>query len=114
MGQKRRSHRFQFEGTITGTFNNMEKFILKDINFEGLHLVSNFSPIIGSKYVLTVTDKSQSEAFDIEVVRVDPGGFNADERTGIPFGVVYSVGARWLNITLDKKKFLMSLLYERM
>ena len=113
MGQKRQSHRFQFEGAIIGTFNNMEKFILKDLNFEGLHLVSNFSPIIGSKYVLTVKDRKQSENFDIEVVRVDAGGFNADERTGIPVGVVYSVGGRWLNITQNKKKFLMSLLYER-
>jgi len=113
MGQRRRSHRFQFEGAIIGTFNNKEKFILKDINFEGLHLISNFSPIIGSKYALTVKDKKQSEEFDIEVVRVDAGGFNADEKTGIPFGVVYSVGARWLNITQDKKKFLMGLLSER-
>ncbi len=113
MGQKRRNHRFQFAEAVIGTFGNMEKFLLKDINFEGLHLVSNFSPIIGTKYILKVEDKKESEAFDIEVVRVNAGGFNADAGSGIPVGVLYSVGARWLNITQNKKKFLMGLLSER-
>lgn len=113
MGQRRRNHRFQFAEAVRGTFSNMEKFLLKDINFEGLHLVSNFSPIIGSKYMLTVKDKRQSENFDIEVVRVNEDGFNADEGTGMPIGVVYSVGARWLNITQPRKKFLMNLMTER-
>lgn len=112
MGQKRRNHRFQLVGAVPGTFNNNEAFLVKDINFDGLHLLSNFSPIIGSKYVLTFKDKTQSEDFEIQVVRVNQGGFNSDDQKGIPIGVVYSVGARLLNISENKKKFLMSLLYE--
>lgn len=112
MGQKRRNRRFQVIGALPGTFNNNEAFLLKDLNFEGLHLLSNFSPIIGSKYTLTVKDRSKSENFEIQVVRVAPGGFNSDEEKGIPIGVVYSVGARLLNISENKKKFLMSLLYD--
>lgn len=112
MGQKRRHQRFQIVGALPGTFNNNEAFLIKDINLDGLHLLSNFSPIIGSKYTLTVKDRSKSENFDIQVVRVDPGGFNSDEGKGIPIGVLYSVGARLLNISENKKKFLMSLLYD--
>jgi hypothetical protein len=112
MGQKRRNQRFQIVGALPGTFNNDETFLIKDINFDGVHLLSNFSPIIGTKYILTVKDRSRSENFEIQVVRVDPGGFNSDVKNGIPIGVVYSVGARLLNISENKKKFLMSLLYD--
>ncbi|MCP5105043.1 MAG: hypothetical protein GY950_16770, partial [bacterium] len=96
---------------IIGVFKNREKVLIKDLNLDGMQVIAGFSPIIGSRYTLTVTGKEQVEDFDIQVVRVDAGGYNSDEKGIMPVGVVYSIGARILNLTENKKEFLMGLLY---
>ena len=111
--KRRKDQRFHMGHNFVGTFKNKEKFLLKDINFEGLQLVAGFSPLIGAKYTLTLRDSDQSEDFNIKVLRVEPGGYNADEETGIPLGAVYSVGARILDMTESKRRFVMNLLYHK-
>jgi hypothetical protein len=111
--KRRKDHRFHVEFNIAGTFKNNEKFLLKDINFEGLKLLVGFSPLIGSKYNLTLENNDQSEDFHIKVVRVEPGGYNADEESEIPLGALYSVGAQILNMTESKRRFVMDLLYHQ-
>ncbi|MDQ1351121.1 MAG: hypothetical protein QG657_1423 [Acidobacteriota bacterium] len=111
MEQKRRNRRFRVECIVNGTFKNQEKCLLKDINFEGLQLIASFSPIIGSTYTLTLKEKDQTQDFNIEVVRVNTGDFNADEKKGLPLGATYLVGARFLDVSEPKKQFLKSLLY---
>ncbi len=111
--KRRKDHRFHVEFNIAGTFKNKEKFLLKDINFEGLKLLVGFSPLIGSKYTLTLKANDRSEDFNIKVVRVEPGGYNADEKSGIPLGAVYSVGAKILDMTESKRRFVMNLLYHQ-
>lgn len=112
-GKRRKDHRLYVEYNIVGMFKNQEKFLLKDINSEGLQLIVGFSPLIGSKYTLTLKDKDRSEDFFIKVVRVGSGGYNADEESGIPLGAVYSVGAQILNMTESKRRFVMNLLYHQ-
>ncbi|MCX6582120.1 MAG: PilZ domain-containing protein [Candidatus Aminicenantes bacterium] len=111
MDQKRKNRRFKVECHVKGTFKNQEKCLLKDINFEGLQLIASFLPIIGSIYTLSLKEKDQTQEFNIEVVRVNTGAFNADEKNGMPLGVTYLVGARFLDVTESKKQFLKSLLY---
>jgi hypothetical protein len=111
MEQKRKNRRFKVECHVNGTFKNREKCLLKDINFEGLQLIASFLPIIGSTYTLTLKEKDQTQDFNIEVVRVNTGDFNADEKNGMPLGVTYLVGARFLDVTETKKQFLKTLLY---
>ncbi len=111
MEQKRKNRRFRVECHVNGTFKNQEKCLLKDINYEGLQLIASFSPIIGSTYTLSLKEKDQTQEFSIEVVRVNTGDFNADEKNGMPLGVTYLVGARFLNVSESKKQFLTSLLY---
>jgi hypothetical protein len=111
--KRRKNQRFHMDDNFVGTFKNREKFLLKDINFQGLQLVAGFSPLIGAKYTLTLENKDQSEDFNVKVVRVEPGGYNADEKTGIPPGTVYAVGAKILDMTESKKRFVMNLLYHQ-
>lgn len=111
MEQKRKNRRFRVECHVNGTFKNQEKCLLKDINFDGLQLIASFLPIIGSTYTLTLKEKDQIQDFNIEVVRVTTGGFNADEKNGMPLGVTYLVGARFLDVGEPKKQFLKSLLF---
>jgi hypothetical protein len=112
MGQQRRNQRFLVANALNGTFLNREKFLIKDISYDGMHLLSNFSPIIGSNYLVTVTDSGKTQRLELLVVRVNAGSYNLDDTGGIPVGVLYSVGARLLNITEDRQKFIQDLMYK--
>lgn len=99
------------ESRVGGSFLNREKFLLKDFNEEGLHLVANFAPIIGSRYKLTFTAGDETRDIEISVVHVKAGSFNADDSGGMSFGVLYSVGARIIDSDSDNRRFLKRLLY---
>jgi hypothetical protein len=112
MERKRKSQRYYLDSQVAGNFKNNERFVIKDLSEEGLQLTSNFSPIIGSKYRLTVRNrKGETIELEFQVVRVETGGFNAKEGGPMPTGVLFHVGGKLLNLDESKNKFLRSLLY---
>lgn len=111
MGHRRRNQRFIVGTALNGSFLNHERFLIKDISYDGMHLVSNFAPIIGSNYLVSVTNENTTQKLEMLVVRVNAGSFNMDASCGIPVGVLYSVGARLLNITEEKEKFIRELMH---
>lgn len=111
MEKKRKNYRYQVRNEVVGSFNNREKFLLKDFNPEGLQLVAGFSPLEGSRYKLKIHDYQRDLVLDVQVVRVTPGEFNLDEKSPLPVGTTYTLGVRILDITEDNLQFLKSLIY---
>jgi hypothetical protein len=113
MAQKRKDIRYHLQHKVKGNFQNNEKFLVEDIHIDGLKLISNFSPLIGSKYAIQLTHKDIEKEMEFQVTHVKETGFNSVDDGNMPPGVLYSVGGKILTVDEEKKKFILSIIYNR-
>lgn len=109
--QKRKSHRYHPSGTVVGNFGNQERFVIENISIDGLKLVSNFSPIIGSRYAVRLMHKNVPRDIAFKVTHVEQAGFNPKDNGIMPEGALYAVGGQFLDLDDDKKKFVHKIMY---
>ena len=112
MGQKRDNQRYELKAELSGKFQNDEIFIVKDISFNGISLISTFSPDIGDKYKLYINSKNKNYEIDIEITRNKVIGFNSKGINLLPMGALHSIAGRFLDLKGTKKDFLLSLQFE--
>jgi hypothetical protein len=109
MGQKRDSQRYNLKAELNGKFQNGEIFIVKDVSFSGISLLSIFSPDIGNKYKLYINNNDKVYEINIEVTRNKVVGFNSKGENVLPMGALHSIAGRILDLNGTRKKFLLSL-----
>jgi hypothetical protein len=113
--EKRKSNRFNALDDMKGKLYNVVNFLVKNISKEGINLISNFQPIIDSSYkifLLNTTDGSQLD-FEIEISRAQVDSFNAPKYAALSPGLVYSIGARFINLDEKQQEFLNQFLIKK-
>jgi hypothetical protein len=106
--EKRKSDRFNALEEMKGKLYNVVNFLVKNISKDGLNLISNFQPIIGSTYKMFLfnTNDSSQQDFEIEINRAQVESFNAKEYAPLSPGLLYSIGASFKNLNEKQQEFL--------
>jgi hypothetical protein len=106
--EKRKSNRFNALDEMKGKLYNVVNFLVKNISKEGLNLISNFQPVIGSahKIILFNTTNDSQQDFEIEINRAQVESFNAKKYAALSPGLLYSIGARFYNLNEKQLEFL--------
>lgn len=104
MQERRKNGRFALPSDIIGNFlfksngkahvRRDEKFIVKDIGFGGFNVVSNFSPEIGSVYVINIEKKKSRLKFEVQVIFSNIMKFMTDKESIFKPGILYSIGCK--------------------
>ncbi|MCX6555719.1 MAG: hypothetical protein NTZ12_12025 [Candidatus Aminicenantes bacterium] len=113
--EKRKSARFDVSQDMQGKLLNVVGFVANNISGEGINLVSNFQPVIGSVYkiyLLHSRDNRQQE-FDIEINRAEVAVFDSKKYAILPPGLLFSIGAKFRNPSEKQKEFLASFMKKR-
>ncbi len=108
--EKRKSTRFDVSQEMKGKLLNVVSFVANNISSEGINLVSNFQPVIGSVYKIYLIhsrDNRQQE-FEIEINRAEVASFDSRKYASLPPGLLFSIGARFKNNSEKQKAFLVS------
>ena len=106
--EKRKNNRFNVLNEMKGKLYNVLNFLVKNISKEGLNLISNFQPIIGSShkiFLFNTTDGSQQD-FEIEINRAQVESFDAQKYALLSPGLIYSIGASFNNLNEKQLEFL--------
>jgi hypothetical protein len=113
--EKRRSERSNALHEMKGKLYNVVNFLVQNISQEGLNLVSNFQPVIGASYKIflcNTTDNSQ-EDFEIEINRAQVESFNPEKYAPLAPGLIYSIGAGFINQNEKRLEFLARFLKKK-
>jgi hypothetical protein len=113
--EKRKSNRFNALNEMKGKLYNVVNFLVKNISKEGLNMISNFQPVIGSNYkiyIFNTTDSSQQN-FEIEINRAQVESFNAKKYAALSPGLLYSIGASFNNLNEKQLEFLTQFLKKK-
>ena len=113
--EKRKNARFDVSQEMKGKLLNVVSFVANNISVEGINLVSNFQPTIGSiykMYLLHSSDGRQQE-FDIEITRAEVAPFDNKKYSALPPGLLFSIGAKFKNSNEKQKEFLDSFMKKK-
>jgi hypothetical protein len=100
---------------MKGKLLNVVGFIANNISSEGINLVSNFQPTIGSVYkiyLLHSVDGRQQD-FDIEINRAEVAPFDSKKYSALPPGLLFSIGAKFKDLSPKQKEFLVSVIKKK-
>lgn len=113
MTQRRQSNRYQFNDPVIGEFRTHDKFVVKDISFEGLKVVSNFAPIIGASYLLYLKNDQQIQEIEARILESQLTEFNTGKSDVFPAGALFSIRCRIENLKDEQRQFIIRLLEKR-
>jgi len=110
--EKRRSQRISAMNEMKGKLYNVVNFLVQNISQDGLNLVSNFQPVIGATYkiYLISTACASQHDFEIEVNRAQVECYDAEKYAALAPGLLYSIGAIFMNQDEKRKEFLAGFL----
>jgi len=109
--ERRANHRFDVFHEVLGSFSDLENLYVKNMSMNGLNVLSSFKPVVGSSYLIHLNSSSnRKQSFKIQVVRAEVHNFNSAELKALPRQIVFSSGAVFLDMTDDRRNFLISLL----
>ncbi len=108
--EKRKSARFDVSQEIKGKLLNAVSFVANNISSEGINLVSNFQPVIGSVYTIYLVHSrdGRHQDFEIEINRAEVAAFNSSTYASLSPGLLFSIGATFKNASEKQKEFLAS------
>lgn len=113
--EKRKSARYDVSQDMKGKLVNVVSFVANNLSAEGINLVSNFQPTMGSIYriyLLSSSDGRQQE-FDIEITRAEVATFDTKKYAALPPGLLFSIGAKFKNANERQKEFLNSFMKKK-
>lgn len=113
--EKRKSNRINALNEMKGKLYNVVNFLVKNISKEGLNLISNFQPVIGSSHKIFLFDTSNDSQldFEIEINRAQVESFNAQKYSALAPGLIYSIGASFVKPNEKQLEFLTRFLKNR-
>ena len=106
--EKRKNTRFDVSQEMKGKLLYVVSFVANNISVEGINLVSNFQPVIGSIYKIYLMHNLDSvqHDFEIEINRAEVAVFDKKKYAALPPGLLFSIGAKFKNISEKQKEFL--------
>jgi hypothetical protein len=110
--EKRRSQRISALNEMKGKLYNVVNFLVENISQDGLSLVSNFQPVIGATYKIYLinTPAACQHDFEITVNRAQVQQYNPEKYAALAPGLLYSIGAVFMNQDDKRKQFLADFL----
>lgn len=112
--EKRKSARFDVSREMKGKLLNVVGFVANNISSEGINLVSNFQPVVGSTYKIYLIGRdSRQQDFEIEINRAEVAPFDGARYASLPQGLLFSIGARFRSNSEAQKAFLTSFMKSR-
>jgi len=108
--EKRKNARVDVSQVMKGKLLNVVSFVANNISDEGINLVSNFQPVIGSTYkiyLLHTRDNIQQD-FEIEINRAEVAVFDSKKYAALPPGLLFSIGAKFKDMNEKQKAILAS------
>lgn len=107
--EKRKSARFDVSREMKGKLLNVVSFVANNISSEGINLVSNFQPVIGSTYKIYLIGRdNRQQDFEIEINRAEVASFDGARYAALSPGLLFSIGARFRNNSEKQNAFLAS------
>lgn len=113
--EKRKNTRVDGLQEMKGKLYNVLSFLVNNISIDGINLVSNFQPVIGSQYKIYLIqnrDGSQQD-FEIEITRAEVAAFDSKKYPTLDPGLLFSIGARFQPLDQKQREFLVSFLKEK-
>ena len=113
--EKRKSARFDVSQEMKGKLLNVVGFMANNISLDGINLVSNFQPVIGSAYriyLLHSRDNRQQE-FEIEINRAEVAVFDSKKYASLPPGLLFSIGAKFKDLSGKQREILASFIRKK-
>lgn len=112
--EKRKSARFDVSREMKGKLLNVVSFVANNISSEGINLVSNFQPVVGSAYKIYLIGRdNRQQEFEIEINRAEVAPFDNARYAALPKGLLFSIGARFKNNSEAQRSFLASYMKSR-
>jgi hypothetical protein len=113
--EKRKNTRFDVSQDIKGKLLNVVSFVANNISVEGINLVSNFQPVISSTYKIYLMHSRDNihQEFDIEINRAEVAVFDSKKYAALPAGLLFSIGARFKNMSEKQKEILASFIKKK-
>jgi hypothetical protein len=108
--EKRKNTRFDVSQDMNGKLLNVVSFVANNISMEGINLVSNFQPVIGSIYKIYLMRNrtNNQQDFEIEINRAEVADFDSKKYASLSPGLHFSIGARFKDMNEKQKEFLVS------
>jgi hypothetical protein len=108
--EKRKNTRFDVSQEMKGKLLNVVSFVANNISVEGINLVSNFQPVIGSTYKIYLMHSRDNiqQDFEIEINRSEVAAFDSKKYAALPPGLLFSIGAKFKNMNEKQKDVLAS------
>ena len=101
---------FQLKSDIEGSFKNYEKFLLHNISLGGFNLLSNYTPEIGSKYIVQIEIEGKRVPFEVEVIHTQVFKMIESSETILNPGTIYSIGCKIVFLDDDQKDNILFLI----
>jgi putative PIN family toxin of toxin-antitoxin system len=101
---------FQLKADIEGSFKNYEKFLLYNISLGGFNLLSNYSPEIGSKYLVQIEIEEKRVPFEVEIVHTQVSKMIESSETIFKPGTIYSIGCKIIFLNDEQKDNILFLI----
>lgn len=113
--EKRRSKRINALNEMKGKLYNVVNFLVENISKEGLNLISNFQPVLGSSYKIFLfnTGDGTQQDFEIEINRAQVASANPQKYAALSPGLLYSIGASFINPNEKRLEFLQLFLKKK-
>jgi hypothetical protein len=113
--EKRKNDRYDVSPDMKGKLLNVVSFLANNISIDGINLVSNFQPVIGSVYKIYLLHSrdSRQQDFEIEINRAEVAAFDSKKYASLPAGLLFSIGARFKNLNEKQKAFLASFMNKK-
>jgi ribosomal protein L24 len=113
--EKRKNARFDVSAEMKGKLLNVVSFVANNISVEGINLVSNFQPVIGSTYKIYLMHNRDNiqQDFEIEINRAEVAVFDSKKYDALPPGLLFSIGAKFKNMSEKQNEILASFIRKK-
>ncbi len=113
--EKRKNARFDVSAEMKGKLLNVVSFVANNISVEGINLVSNFQPVIGSTYKIYLMHNRDNiqQDFEIEINRAEVAVFDSKKYSALPPGLLFSIGAKFKNVSEKQNEVLASFIRKK-
>ncbi|HUU06562.1 MAG TPA: hypothetical protein VMZ49_11875 [Patescibacteria group bacterium] len=113
--EKRKNTRYDVLQEMKGKLYNVVSFLVNNISIDGVNLICNFQPVIGSTYriyLIPNSDGSQQD-FEIEISRAEVAAFDPQKYSALAPGLLFSVGARFKALDQKQRGFLTAFIKKK-
>jgi len=113
--EKRKNTRYDVLQEMKGKLYNVVSFLVNNISIDGVNLVCNFQPVIGSTYKIYLIPNSggSQQDFDIEISRAEVAAFDSQKYSTLAPGLLYSIGARFKALDPKQQEFLAAFIKKK-